>query len=590
MYTASKQVGIEGYPADYHQQKRILKGKLQHARGRIGAKFLKASRKTSKCRARTTACGRKSIDVIALTVIRTEDEIMDRVVGHGMVGGGRTIADAERGSGAAGECGDSEGKGAEGKAGGRESGTGSVCDRGTGKSVKDADARRQERTSNDIIVLSEPPPPTGVEQPRLHLRFHYHHDCDETGRYAVGLEIVTKWMLWEWNESVRHKCFTEVLIKQAVPRTANARPLATPACDDRHSDSRFAIDAVYPRANFCLCIVDGNKTISYFDLASVCPPFSALNELSLCSTVRLSMVGDIGADAQFGRGVAGGNNMVGNGEEVDRRECRSTGGDRADSNDCMPALYIALYVVLYHAHSSHPTPRSELASLHPQSPETRCCSHGRVCQTKRSGGEGIGLKICNDEGGRGTQEGESGTGDELLKRVIWEEVVVTMRSAALTRATEVVGRGMTDIQAEADQRGDKEHPQIEKTAHRNRSNMQSSYKQDQDRLSRSPRISMMTLSRTCCTTTVPLSPQQASDNVELGRACKRASCEDRKRSAYAVVVRWLMRKLLGESCFESDWKGRKRRLRGADRVRLVAYDILSYFCINPSATPDPTQP
>ncbi|KAI0027915.1 hypothetical protein K488DRAFT_74184 [Vararia minispora EC-137] len=217
-------------------------------------------------------------------------------------------------------------EGSGGNAGGRESGTGSVYDRGTGKSVKDADARRQEGTSNDIIVrLSRsrwssrldhrhpflflaftrtrrrcialtpaantctmhhlqsqtyPRRPVLIGQPCLDLRFHYHHDD------LCGMNIDLPHTIARRNLKMRRglgDCYKvdalrADLIKYAVSRTANAHPLATPVHDDRHGDSRFTIDVVHPRANFCLCIVDGNKTISYFDLASVCPPFSALCE------------------------------------------------------------------------------------------------------------------------------------------------------------------------------------------------------------------------------------------------------------------------------------------------------------------------
>ncbi|KAI0026713.1 hypothetical protein K488DRAFT_75138, partial [Vararia minispora EC-137] len=421
---------------------RSLKGKLQHARGRIGAKFLKASRKTSKCRARTTACGRKSIDVIALTAIRTEDEIMDRVVGHGMVGGGRTIAEAERGSGAAGKCGDSEGKGAEGRREDENRGRGVCTIGGQGnleKSVKDADARGQERTSNDIIVPSEPLLPPGIEQPRLDLCFHYHHGRDGTRRYAVGLEIATKWMLCEQNVLVRYKSFTEDLIKQAVLRTANACPLATPACDDRHGDSRFVIDVVYARANFCLCTVDGNKIVLFFSLTSFRPSFSAL-----CGSEPSSA----GTSFRFAQHVAEEDSVVWNGEEVDRRGRRRRGGDGADSNGRSAA-------------------RME-GSTKPNGVAARI--------------EGISLKTCNDEGGRRTREGKSGTSNEALKRVVREEA----RSLATDKSPTQRARTNRYIG------------------------------------------SHYCSSRTCCTTTICLSSQRANDNAGLSLVHhdERASCED----------------------------------------------------------------
>ncbi|KAI0026708.1 hypothetical protein K488DRAFT_75142 [Vararia minispora EC-137] len=536
-----------------------------------------------------------------------------------MVGGGTTIAEVKRGSGVAGECGDSEGKGAEGMREDENRGRG-VCDRGTGKSVKDADVRRQERTSNDIIVrlsrsrwssrldhrhpflflafaCTRPRYITLVPAANTHTMHHLQSQihprrpvlsnpastCASTTtmacvprilEYLCGMNIdfatqnsetELEDMPWAWR-LLQSGCFAS---RQAVLRTANARPLATPACDDRHSDSRFAIDAVYPLAVFCLCTVDGNKIVLFFDLA---------NELSLCSTVHLSLVYDIRADAQFGRGVAGGNNMVGNGEEVDRRERRSTCGDGADSNGGSAARM-----------------------------EGCAKPNGVAART-----DGISLKTCNDEGGRRTWGGKSGISDDLLKRVIWEEVgvpsgiyfpssiacdgrvadamdahqkmyriarlrtrVVAMRSVALTRATEVVRRGMTDIQAKADQRGDKEQCMCTATA---------------VSTARSERgfthfVASMS-SQIRHTTPASLSPQRASDNAALNRACKRASCEDRKRNAHAVVVLWL-RKLLGSSRFESDWKGRKRRLRRVDRdlSPRTLYRVLHWLICNPGSNP-----
>ncbi|KAI0027056.1 hypothetical protein K488DRAFT_74850 [Vararia minispora EC-137] len=365
-------------------------------------------------------------------------------------------------------------EGSGGNAGGRESGTGSVYDRGTGKSVKDADARRQEGTSNDIIVrLSRSPRwssrldhrrpflflaftrtrrrcialiPAANTRTMHHLQSQIHpgrpvlsnpaSTCASTTTMAeTKLEGTT----WAWRR-LSSECFAsgiEDMIKQAVSRMANARPLATHARDDRHGDSPFTIDVVYPRANFCLCIVDGNKTISYFDLASVCPPFSALCESGPSNagtsyrSVQQTFVPTHNSDGVSLEGTIW--------WEMERRWIDESAGVQAGTGR-IAMIACPLWTLLSMPFSITSTlytplldPRQHSVSI-PDSPsyrldrnsspcvanfawaghslschKTRCCSHGRT---------------RNDEGGRRTQEGKSGTGDEWLKRVIlWEEVV-----------------------------------------------------------------------------------------------------------------------------------------------------------------------